>query len=110
MGRGRFAAEPTPDELEQFFRLNGPGLEAAKAKRSAANRLGFAVLWGSVWMLGVFPTEDLAVVSGVVVRFAADQLGVDSTERSGYGMRKQNRYRARRGDPRLLRLSRVRRG
>ncbi|WP_225828520.1 DUF4158 domain-containing protein [Streptomyces naphthomycinicus] len=50
---GRFAAEPTPSELEQFFRV--PGLEAARSKRAPANRLGFAVLWGSVRMLGVFP-------------------------------------------------------
>ena len=27
---GRFAAEPTPGELEQFFRLDAPGLETAR--------------------------------------------------------------------------------
>ncbi|MFD9514877.1 Tn3 family transposase [Streptomyces mirabilis] len=89
---GRFAAEPTPGELEQFFRLDVPGLEAARSKRSPANRLGFTVLWGSVRMLGVFPTEDLAVVPAVVVRFAAVQLGVDASEWAGYGVRKQSRY------------------
>ncbi|GAA4621992.1 Tn3-like element Tn3 family transposase [Actinoallomurus vinaceus] len=89
---GRFAAEPTPGELEQFFRLDVPGLEAARSKRSPANRLGFTVLWGSVRMLGVFPTEDLAVVPAVVVRFAAEQLGVEASEWAGYGVRKQSRY------------------
>ncbi|WP_406514511.1 DUF4158 domain-containing protein [Streptomyces sp. NBC_00161] len=36
------------------------------AKRAPANRLGWAVQWGCVRMLGVFPTEDLSVVPAVV--------------------------------------------
>ncbi|WP_042390596.1 DUF4158 domain-containing protein [Streptacidiphilus melanogenes] len=57
------------------IRLDAAGLEAARA-----NRIGFAVLWGSVRMLRVFPTEDLAVVPAVVVRFAAEQRGVEAAE------------------------------
>ncbi|MFC5887242.1 DUF4158 domain-containing protein [Kitasatospora sp. CM 4170] len=67
-------------------------MEAARSKRSPANRLGFAVLWGSVRMLGAFPTDDLAVVPAVVVRFAAEQLDVEEFEWVGYGVRKQSRY------------------
>ncbi|MFD0883639.1 DUF4158 domain-containing protein [Streptosporangium algeriense] len=70
---GRFAAEPTPGELGRFFRLDAPGLEAARSKRSPANRLGFAVLWGSVRTLGVFPTEDLAVMPARLPRLRSSR-------------------------------------
>ncbi|MEH0517140.1 MULTISPECIES: DUF4158 domain-containing protein [unclassified Streptomyces] len=45
---GRFAAEPTPGELEQFFRLDGRARELAAGKRRDATRLGWAVQWGTV--------------------------------------------------------------
>ncbi|MFF3654961.1 DUF4158 domain-containing protein [Streptomyces olivochromogenes] len=38
------------------------------------------VQWGVVRMLGVFPTEDLSLVPGSVVRFAAEQLQVNPGE------------------------------
>ena len=41
---GRFVAEPTPAELEQFFRLDAKALELARARRRAATRLGWAGL------------------------------------------------------------------
>ncbi|MER6401725.1 DUF4158 domain-containing protein [Kitasatospora sp. NPDC001603] len=37
----------------------------------------WAVQWGCVRMLGVFPTEDSSVVPEAVVRFAAEQLDVE---------------------------------
>ena len=40
---GRFAAEPSPGELEQFFRLDSEALGRARAKRRPATRLGWAV-------------------------------------------------------------------
>ncbi|WP_406421283.1 DUF4158 domain-containing protein [Streptomyces sp. NBC_00873] len=89
---GRFAAAPTPGELEQFFRLDTQALTAARAKRASANRLGWAVQWGCVRMLGGFPTEDLSVVPDVVVRFAAEQLAIEAGEFAVYGARRQNRY------------------
>ncbi|WP_327267098.1 DUF4158 domain-containing protein (plasmid) [Streptomyces sp. NBC_01232] len=89
---GRFAAAPSPGELEQFFRLDPQALTLARAKRAPANRLGWAVQWGCVRMLGVFPTEDLAVVPAAVVRFAAEQLDVEPGEFAGYGAWRQNRY------------------
>ncbi|WP_392892980.1 DUF4158 domain-containing protein [Streptomyces sp. LN699] len=73
---GRFAASPSPGELGQFFRLDAKGLEAARSERAPANRLGWAVQWGCVRMLGVFPAEDLSMVPEAVVRFAAEQLDV----------------------------------
>ncbi|MEU3991737.1 Tn3 family transposase [Streptomyces platensis] len=89
---GRFAAAPSPGELEQFFRLDAQALSLARAKRAPANRLGWAVQWGCVRMLGVFPTEDLSVVPAAVVRFVAEQLDVGPEEFAGYGARRQNRY------------------
>ncbi|MBN6057714.1 DUF4158 domain-containing protein, partial [Nonomuraea sp. RK-328] len=62
---GRFPAEPSPAELEQFFRLDRSALDALASKRRSATKLGWAVQWGTVRMLGVFLTEDpLAVPPG----------------------------------------------
>jgi TnpA family transposase len=88
----RFAAVPSPGELEQFFRLDAQALALAGAKRAPANRLGWAVQWGCVRMFGVFPTEDLSVVPAAVVRFAAEQLDVEPEEFAAYRARRQNRY------------------
>ena len=57
---GRFATEPNPGELERFFRLDAKALESARAKRRATTRLGWAVQWGTVRMLGTFLTEEPA--------------------------------------------------
>ncbi|MES4907815.1 MULTISPECIES: DUF4158 domain-containing protein [unclassified Streptomyces] len=87
---GRFAAEPSPGELEQFYRLDARVLELAAAKRRAATRraatrLGWAVQWGTVRRLGTFLTEDPDAVPAVVVRFVAEQLGVDDAHYAEYG-------------------------
>ncbi|MFC9460469.1 MULTISPECIES: DUF4158 domain-containing protein [unclassified Streptomyces] len=39
----RFATEPSPGELEQFFRLDTKALGLTRAKRRPASRLGWAV-------------------------------------------------------------------
>lgn len=49
---GRFVGDPTPQELEEFFRLDEAALEFARTKRRGYNRLGWAVQWGTVRMLG----------------------------------------------------------
>lgn len=89
---GRFATEPSPGELEQFFRLDARALELAAAKRRPATRLGWAVQWGTVRMLGTFLTEDPDAVPAVVVRFVAEQLGVNDAHYAEYGRRLQRRY------------------
>jgi Domain of unknown function (DUF4158) len=54
------------------------------------------VQWGTVRMLGLFLTEelaeDVAVVPGCVVSFVAEQLGEDPAEFAGYGVRQQTVY------------------
>ncbi|MFF4779219.1 Tn3 family transposase [Microtetraspora fusca] len=89
---GRFAVEPSPGELEMFFRLDERALTHARSKRAPANRLGWAVQWCAVRMLGAFVTEDLSAVPEVVVRFAADQVDVDPAEFGAYAERRQSRY------------------
>jgi TnpA family transposase len=89
---GRFAAEPSPGELELFFRLDERALTHARSKRAPANRVGWAVQWGAVRMLGAFVTEDLSAVPEVVVRFAAEQVDVDPAEFGAYADRRQSRY------------------
>ena len=42
---GRFAEDPSPGELERFFRLDEQGWALLAMKRRDHNRLGFAVQW-----------------------------------------------------------------
>ncbi|MGW3360817.1 DUF4158 domain-containing protein [Streptomyces bungoensis] len=89
---GRFATEPSPGELEQFFRLDTRALELARAKRRSATRSGWAVQWGTVRMLGTFLTEDPTAVPASVVRFVAEQLGLDDEHFAEYGTHAQTVY------------------
>ncbi|MCX4827108.1 DUF4158 domain-containing protein [Streptomyces sp. NBC_01142] len=73
---GRFAGEPSVQELEEFFRLDTVALEQAAAKRRPHNRLGWAVQWGTVRMLGTSMSAPAEVPPGVA-EFVAEQLGID---------------------------------
>ncbi|ROQ65243.1 TnpA family transposase [Streptomyces sp. CEV 2-1] len=73
---GRFAGEPSAQELEEFFRLDAAALERAAAKRRPHNRLGWAVQWGTVRMLGTFLSAPAEMPPGVAA-FVAEQLGID---------------------------------
>ncbi|WP_271217556.1 DUF4158 domain-containing protein [Streptosporangium carneum] len=70
----RFQPEVSVAELEQFFRLDA---RALAGKRRPATKLGWAVQWGTVRMLGTFLAEDPLDVPGVVLAFAAEQLDID---------------------------------
>ncbi|WP_053800950.1 DUF4158 domain-containing protein [Streptomyces rimosus] len=89
---GRFATEPSPGELEQFFRLDKKALGLARAKRRPATRLGWAVQWGTVRMLGTFLTEDPMAVPAAAVRFVAEQLGIDDEYFTEYSTRAHTAY------------------
>lgn len=71
---GRFAGDPTPQELEEFFFLDETALEFARTKRRGYNRLGWAVQWGTVRMLGMFLSQP-SLVPGAIAEFVAEQLG-----------------------------------
>ncbi|MFI7643372.1 DUF4158 domain-containing protein [Nonomuraea sp. NPDC049400] len=81
---GRFPDEPSPAELEQFFRLDRAALEALATKRRPT-MLGWAVQWGTVRMLEVFLTEDPLVAPPGAVAFVAEQLDLDPACLAGYG-------------------------
>ncbi|MFJ2210919.1 DUF4158 domain-containing protein [Streptomyces sp. NPDC101062] len=73
---GRFVGEPSAHELEAFFRLDAVAIEQAAAKRRPHNRLGWAVQWGTVRMLGTFLSAP-AEVPPVVAEFVGEQSGVE---------------------------------
>jgi Domain of unknown function (DUF4158) len=73
---GQFAADPSPVELERFFRLDGDAWRLVGSKRRDENRLGFAVQWGTVRMVGAFPGANPTAVRAGVVAFACEQLAI----------------------------------
>ncbi|WP_435802529.1 DUF4158 domain-containing protein [Streptomyces avermitilis] len=73
---GRFAGEPSAQELEEFFRLDAVALQQAASKRRSHNRLGWAVQWGTVRMLDTFLSAPAEVPVGVA-EFVAEQLGIE---------------------------------
>lgn len=73
---GQFAEEPSTQDLEEFFRLDTAALEVSGTKRRPHNRLGWAVQWGTVRMLGTFLTAPADVPTGVA-DFVAEQLGIE---------------------------------
>ncbi|WP_431981431.1 Tn3 family transposase [Streptomyces qinglanensis] len=89
---GRFATEPSPGELEQFVRLDAKALELARAKRRPATRLGWAVQWGTIRMLGTFLTEDPTAVPASTVAFVAEQLDVEPDLFGEYAARSKTAY------------------
>ncbi|MFJ2032935.1 DUF4158 domain-containing protein [Streptosporangium sp. NPDC087985] len=89
---GRFAMEPSPGKLEQFFRMDTEAVELARAKRRPATRLGWAVQWGTVRMLGTFLTEDPTAVPASVARLVAEHLCMDDEHYAEYGACSQTAY------------------
>ncbi|MGW4476111.1 DUF4158 domain-containing protein [Nonomuraea sp. NPDC004354] len=79
-------------ELEQFFRLDRAALDALASKRRPTTRLGWAVQWDTVRMLGVFLTEAPTQVPAGAVGFVAEQLQLDPADLADYGQRQQTVY------------------
>jgi len=73
---GRFADEPTSDQLVRYFYLDDADRAFVAEHRGDRNRLGVAVQLGSVRLLGVF-LEDLATAPASAVGYAAEQLGLN---------------------------------
>jgi len=71
----RFLTDPSPEDLERFFYLDAVALAEVAKKRGPHNRLGWAVQWGTVRMLGTF-LADPGDVPYVAVEYVAEQLGV----------------------------------
>lgn len=73
---GRFADEPTSDQLVRYFYLDDADRAFVAEHRGDRNRLGVAVQLGSVRLLGVF-LDDLATAPASAVGYAAEQLGLN---------------------------------
>jgi hypothetical protein len=89
----RFVADPSPLELERFFRLDDKALKLLASKRREGNRMGFAVQWGTVRMLGTFLGENPTAVPRGVAVFVGEQLGIQDPESlTAYAERPKTAY------------------
>jgi TnpA family transposase len=72
---GRFAGDPTPDQLNRYFHLDDRDRAFIAEHRGDHNRLGVAIQLGTVRFLGTF-LEQPAEVPAIVADIIADQLFV----------------------------------
>jgi len=88
---GQYHADPTPEQLTQFFYLSPQDLAFIAQRRRRSNQLGCALQLCTLRFLGTFlpnPTQ----VPAQVVHTVAEQLAVDVTELAGFRKRPSTWY------------------
>ena len=106
---GCYAAPPSTAELDRCFLLDDKARGLIESKRLPHTRLGYAVQLTTLLFIGRF-LADPTDVPTEVVDYLAEQLDIaDPSCVKDYRVREMTPPRARRSDPRRLRLRRVHR-
>ncbi|AXH00563.1 Tn3 family transposase (plasmid) [Deinococcus wulumuqiensis] len=92
---GRFATDPTPEQLARYFFLNEADLALIAERRRDHNKLGFAVQLCTLRYLGTFLPNPIQVPT-VVVQHVAQQLEIAPEVFLRYALREETRYTHRR--------------
>ena len=79
---GRYAGDPTPEQLTRYFHLSPTDLDHARRRRTAATQLGYGVQLGTVRFLGTFTA--VADTPRSVIAEVAWQLGLDASQWPDY--------------------------